>query len=84
MKKLRVLILLILSFYSLSIYSQNIIEGQISYSNDLGENTPLIGVSIYWKDTSIGTLSDIDGKFKISKTNLTNELIFKFLGLMTN
>lgn len=80
MKKLRVLILLILSFYSLNIYSQNIIEGQISYSNDLGENTPLIGVSIYWKDTSIGTLSDIDGKFKISKTNLTNELIFKFLG----
>jgi outer membrane receptor for ferrienterochelin and colicin len=71
---------LILSFYSLNIYSQNIIEGQISYSNDLGENTPLIGVSIYWKDTSIGTLSDIDGKFKISKTNLTNELIFKFLG----
>ena len=80
MEKLRVLILLILSFYSLNIYSQNIIEGQISYSNDLGENTPLIGVSIYWKDTSIGTLSDIDGKFKISKTNLTNELIFKFLG----
>ena len=80
MKKLRVIILLILSFYSLNIYSQNIIEGQISYSNDLGLNTPLIGVSIYWKDTSIGTLSDIDGKFKISKTNLTNELIFKFLG----
>lgn len=80
MKKLRAIILLILSFYSLNIYSQNIIEGQISYSNDLGENTPLIGVSIYWKDTSIGTLSDIDGKFKISKTNLTNELIFKFLG----
>ena len=80
MEKLRVLILLILSFYSLNIYSQNIIEGQISYSNDLGLNTPLIGVSIYWKDTSIGTLSDIDGKFKISKTNLTNELIFKFLG----
>ena len=80
MEKLRVLILLILSFYSLNIYSQNIIEGQISYSNDLGVNTPLIGVSIYWKDTSIGTLSDIDGKFKISKTNLTNELIFKFLG----
>jgi hypothetical protein len=42
MKKLRVLILLILSFYSLNIYSQNIIEGQISYSNDLGENTPLM------------------------------------------
>ena len=33
-----------------------------------------------WENTSEGTLSDINGDFKILSSNFSNNLVFKFLG----
>ena len=40
----------------------------------------MAGVTILWENTSEGTLSDINGDFKILSSNFSNNLVFKFLG----
>ena len=77
---MKLLINLIVFFISFMTFSQNHIEGNVTYINEFGEKQPLDGVSIFWEDTSTGTLSNINGDFKILKSNFSNNLVFKFLG----
>ncbi|MBX2893895.1 MAG: carboxypeptidase-like regulatory domain-containing protein [Cyclobacteriaceae bacterium] len=47
------------------------------------DNTPLAGVNIYLKGTSIGTFSDADGKFTFPRSLATGEVVvFSFVGLL--
>ena len=68
---------LVASFIS---FSQNFIEGKVSYNDEFGVNQSLIGVSIFWENTSTGTLSDSFGRFKILRSEDSNKLIFKYIG----
>lgn len=54
----------------------NDVQGTIL--DETGE--PLIGVSIYIKETKIGTVSDIDGKFIIDLHGTNNTLVFSYIG----
>lgn len=60
-------------------YEQNLLEvkGTI-YS--LKDNTPLPGVNIIVKDSTYGTISDLDGNYLIQGLNKDDVLIFSFLG----
>ena len=73
-----ILITLLLQF-SIS-FSQNYIEGVVSDENESGEIIPFPGVTVFWENTSIGTLTDIDGNYKLLKSSLSKNLVFKFLG----
>ena len=80
---MRKLLLLISFAFLLSFsftYSQNFINGTIFYENQFGETLPFSGVTVYWLNTSSGTLSDIDGNYEIPLSNSSNKLVFKFLG----
>ncbi|MDB4148629.1 TonB-dependent receptor [Flavobacteriaceae bacterium] len=79
MKKLLLISFAILFSFSFS-YSQNFINGVIVYENQSGETHPLTGVTVYWLNTSLGTLSDTDGNYKIPLSSSSNKLVFKFLG----
>jgi outer membrane receptor for ferrienterochelin and colicin len=79
MKKLLLITFAILFSFSFS-YSQNFINGVIVYENQSGETRPLTGVTVYWLNTSLGTLSDTDGNYKIPLSSSSNKLVFKFLG----
>ncbi len=46
---------------------------------DAGNGEPLIGVSIVIKGTSIGTISDVDGKYSI-EVNSGDVLVYTFIG----
>ena len=46
---------------------------------DSKTNEPLIGVSVVVKGTSIGTVTDIDGRFTI-KAAVNQELILTYIG----
>ena len=63
MKKLLLISFAILFSFSFS-YSQNFINGVIVYENQSGETRPLTGVTVYWLNTSLGTLSDTDGNYE--------------------
>ncbi len=61
-----------------SVASQKLIKGIVTEEN--GNTLP--GVSIVIKGTSVGTTTDIDGKYQISVPNENSVLVFSFIGML--
>ena len=78
-KSFNLILITFLLQFSIS-FSQNYIEGVVSDENESGEIIPFPGVTVFWENTSIGTLTDIDGNYKLLKSSLSKNLVFKFLG----
>lgn len=47
------------------------------------DDEPVIGASILVKGTTLGTITDVDGKFSISIPQEANLLVFTYVGLKT-
>ena len=74
-KSLSLLIILLISF-PLSIYAQNkTITGTVRDAVDI-----VIGASVKVKGTSVGTITDMNGNFKLSVPASAKELIVSFIG----
>jgi TonB-linked SusC/RagA family outer membrane protein len=60
-------------------------QAQITVSGTVTDTKkePMIGVSVKVKGATIGTATDLDGKFKLSVPNNNAVLIFSFLGYQT-
>lgn len=74
--------ILLLSF-SFLFYSTNAQINVTGIVKDKTTNTPLQGVSIFVNNTSIGTMSDNDGKFALNTSLQKIELIFSYVGYET-
>ncbi|MBX2875122.1 MAG: SusC/RagA family TonB-linked outer membrane protein [Saprospiraceae bacterium] len=72
-----ILMLLTLCFISSQAWSQLTVTGKVT---DAGTSEPLIGVNIMVKGTSQGTVTDIDGAYKIELSEGTETLVFSFIG----
>lgn len=72
-------ILLLLSFLALTIVNAQ--SGSISGSVTDKSGEPMPGVSIMEKGTTIGTVTDFDGKYNISPSSPDAILIFSFIGM---
>ena len=44
------------------------------------KETPIVGANIYWVDNSDGTISDIDGKFKLANPDKKKSYVVSFVG----
>lgn len=76
MKTLRIFFLIFVSLLiHQEIFSQKI-EGKVTDKN----NEILIGASVYWLNTTEGTMTDVQGKFELTKSDFTNKLIVSFVG----
>jgi TonB-linked SusC/RagA family outer membrane protein len=64
---------------NLTVASQKLIKGIVTEE----DGTSLPGVSVVVKGTTLGTVTDIDGKFEITVPNESNVLIFSFIGMLT-
>ena len=71
--------LFFLCIYSVT-YSQDFVEGTVYYEDSLGDKVPLSGVSVFWENTSLGTLSDDNGNYKLTISDSSKRLLFKYLG----
>lgn len=71
-------LLSILLWIPLGAYAQQIVKGTV-----LAEGEPLIGVTVKVKDSSGGTITDLDGKYSVSVPNLDATLVFSFMGYVT-
>lgn len=69
-------IVLFLTFNSLS---QSVIKGKVSTHN----NVPLEGASVYLNNTTIGTITNEKGEFKLNTPKGYYNLIVSFIGLKT-
>ena len=61
-------------------FSQESLNGKVSFLDNENKLIPIEGVSIYWQESSIGVISDKNGNYTIPFIKSTNLLVFKMLG----
>ena len=72
---------LIFTLLPLSVFAQNrTVTGTVTAQAD---SQPLPGVSVVVKGTTKGTVTDIDGKFSIDLAPTENDLVFSYIGHLT-
>ena len=73
---------LILSLFfllcSVTLSSQNISGMVVEIIDD--NEVPIVGANLYWIDNSGGTISDIDGKFKLANPDKKKSYVVSFVG----
>ena len=81
MKKIAIILSLLLLMGSLALYGQDRqITGTVTSSAD---NLPIPGVSIYVKGSTVGTISDVDGKYTLEVPADATTIVFSFVGMKT-
>ncbi len=76
----RVLLLLMIAFSAPLRAQERTVTGNVKAAED---NSALIGASVVVKGTSIGTVTDINGGYKISVPEGRNTLVFRYIGYKT-
>ncbi len=65
------------------VFSQDPLSGVVQYQEN-NKTYPLIGASVFWKNTTIGTVTDIEGAFRLERAPDTNLLIISYIGFKTD
>jgi hypothetical protein len=68
---------------SLSLKAQqekDFIKGKVLEENE----HPVVGANIYWLNTNIGTITDANGKFKLTRIKDNNTLVVSFVGFQND
>ena len=80
MKKcIKNLLTLLLLLSTTTIFAQNVlVSGTITDTN----NEPLIGVNVQVKGTTIGTVTDMDGKYSLQTPGSQSVLVFSYVGFL--
>jgi len=79
MKKVICLLMLL----PLTLLSQEVINGAVT-ENSTGKELPLLGANVYWLDTTVGTTTDIDGKFSVPYKPEYQQLVISYVGFKTD
>jgi TonB-linked SusC/RagA family outer membrane protein len=79
MKRLIILFYLFATVFIVNAQDRSTITGQVTQASD---RQPIPGVSVVVKGTSIGTITDFDGNYKID-VPANSILVFSFVGLVT-
>ena len=74
MKKIFILLSILLC--STAVVSAQNLTGKVVDA----QGKPLPGASVYWADTSVGTATDLEGKFSLYRVKDNNTLVATFLG----
>ncbi|OUS03367.1 TonB-dependent receptor [Flavobacteriales bacterium 33_180_T64] len=77
-------LVIILFMFPLLTLSQDKIEGVVLETNTKNEFIPLAGANVFWLDTSVGVVTNIDGKFKIPYQSSYNKLVISYVGYKTD
>lgn len=80
MKTFLSIISFLFAFYTLS--AQHYIDG-IIYESSKNED-PLLGVNVYWLNTSVGTTTNEDGAFRLPYKNKYQQLVVSYVGFKTD
>ncbi len=76
--KNRILVILVaMLLMPVMAFAQRTVTGIVVDANN---QQPLIGATLYWKDTTAGATSSVDGTFSIRRVNGFNTLVVDYLG----
>jgi len=75
----RLLLLMMMISVTVSLFAQHSVEGTIT---DAKSGETLIGVTVQLKGTKIGTISDVNGKYRLASDQLTSSsvLVYSYIG----
>lgn len=76
---IKVMVVLLLLLLQHKLYSQTL-QGIIYEQLDDNHKESLTGATIYWLSTTVGTISDREGKFEIPRLKDKNLLVISFIG----
>jgi len=80
MKRLMILFTLVV-FTCIQVFSQaNVITGTVTSAED---GSPIPGVSVVVRGTTIGTITDVDGNYSLTVPETAIKLMFTFVGMKT-
>ncbi|MEZ4792023.1 MAG: TonB-dependent receptor [Gelidibacter sp.] len=65
-------------------FSQTELKGMIMEANPENKMIPLPGANVYWLDTTVGTVTDIDGMFVIPYQKEYTKLVISYVGFTTD
>ena len=74
----------ILILFSVSGFSQEKITGMIMEANTENKHIGLAGANVYWLNTTVGTVTDIDGKFTLEYKREYTKLLISYVGFKTD
>ncbi len=77
------ILFLILFLFSTKISAQ-FLEGKVLYINEKEIKSAVIGASVRWQNGINGTITDIDGQFKIKKDPQNHQLIISLIGFQSD
>ncbi len=75
----KILILLLFVFCAFSLSAQKTVQGTVSDMSGV----PLIGVNVIVKGTTVGTVTDVDGKYMLQVANDNAVIVFSYVGYKT-
>ena len=65
------------------VYSQDPLSGLLQYRQN-NKIYPLSGASVFWKNTTIGTVTDMEGIFQLERPPASDLLIISYIGFKTD
>lgn len=77
-------IIYILLILPIIAFSQERISGVVLEANDKNQELGLAGANVYWLNTEVGTVTDIDGNFTLSYKPEYNKLVISYVGFKTD
>ncbi len=76
---MRTIILSVTLLFPLIIISQEV-SGKVLKDDD----TPVVGANVYWINKSAGTVTDIDGKYKLENPNNIDKYVISYIGFFND
>ncbi|WP_435139195.1 TonB-dependent receptor domain-containing protein [Formosa sp. A9] len=73
-------VLCLLPFLGLA---QDTLKGEVLEAHDTNP-LPLAGANVYWLNTAIGTVTDIDGQFELPYNSAYKQLVISYVGFTTD
>ncbi|TBN14456.1 TonB-dependent receptor [Hyunsoonleella pacifica] len=77
-------IVYILMMLTVVCFSQDKISGVVMEANDTNTHIGLAGANVFWLNTEVGTVTDIDGNFTISYKPSYRKLVISYVGFKTD
>ena len=65
-------------------FSQEQLSGEIMEANTENKTIPVVGANVFWLNTSVGAVTDFDGKFTIPYEPSYKRLVISYVGYQTD
>ncbi|PWI29373.1 TonB-dependent receptor [Flavobacteriaceae bacterium LYZ1037] len=75
---------LLLVFLPVFSFSQERLNGTIMEVNEQNKQVPIAGANVYWLETTVGDVTDFDGKFTIPYNTEYKKLVISYVGYRTD